>query len=308
VDRGVRLVVLLGAVLLLAACGGVERRAISNGKGKVDGQMLAVHCSGSGSPTVVLEAGLGSSSATWAPIRPRLAKRTRVCAYDRLGDGASDEVPAGEIQTVDDQAETLAGVLDAAGVEEPYVLVGHSWGGAIVQRFASEHRSDVAGIVLDDSSQGDATRRWLAMLPVPPKTGFDRFREVRNALHNTNDPMANPERVDWPASVPALHRVKSLGSIPLVVLTAGTSDLATALQPPYSGRAYRIWLDGHTQLAALSSDSVHAIAEYSSHFIHQDQPDVVVAAIRAVVRAAREDERLPPCRTLFRGVDAVRCL
>jgi pimeloyl-ACP methyl ester carboxylesterase len=303
-----RLVVAVLAALILAGCGGSEKHAISDGKVEVGGRMLAVHCSGSGSPTVVLEAGLGSSSATWAEIRPRLAKRTRVCAYDRLGDGESDEVPAGQIQTVDDQAKTLAGVLDAAGVEAPYVLVGHSWGGAIVQRFASEHRSDVAGIVLDDSSQGDATRRWLAMLPAPPKSGFDRFREVRNALDNTNDPNSNPEHVAWLASIPALHRVKSLGSIPLVVLTAGMSDLAAALPSPYNGRAYRIWLDGHSQLAALSSDSVHAVAEYSSHFIHQDQPDVVVAAIRAVLRAAREDARLPPCRTLFRGVDAVRCL
>ena len=300
--------VAVAAVLVLAACGGKEHRAISNGKVEVDGRTLAVHCSGSGSPAVVLEAGLGSSSATWAGIRPRLAKRTRVCAYDRLGDGDSDPVPGGTIQTVDDQTRTLAGVLAEAGVEAPYVLVGHSWGGAIVQRFASEHRSDVAGIVLDDSATGDATRRWLAMLPAPPKSGFDPFRDVRNALHNTNDPNENPEHVDWLASSPALHRVRSLGSIPLVVLTAGISDLAAALEPPYKGRAYRIWLDGHSQLAGLSSDSVHVIAQYSSHFIHQDQPDAVVTSIRAVLAATREDERLPPCRTIFRGVDGVRCL
>jgi pimeloyl-ACP methyl ester carboxylesterase len=298
----------VAAVLVLAACGGKEHRAISNGKVDVGGRMLAVHCSGSGSPAVVLEAGLGSSSATWAEIRPRLAKRTRVCAYDRLGDGDSDPVPGRMIQTVDDQARTLGGVLAAAGVEAPYVLVGHSWGGAIVQRFASEHPSDVVGIVLDDSSTGDATRRWLAMLPAPPKRGFDPFREVRNALNNTNDPNENPEHLDWIASIPALHRVRSLGSIPLVVLTAGISDLAAALEPPYKGRAYRIWLDGHSQLATLSSDSVHAIAQYSSHFIHQDQPDVVVTSIRAVLGAARDDERLAPCRKLFRGVEGVRCL
>jgi pimeloyl-ACP methyl ester carboxylesterase len=303
----VRLVAVVG-VLLLAGCGGSEKHAPADGKVEVDGRMLAVHCSGSGSPTVVLEAGLGSSSATWSGIRPLVAKRTRVCAYDRLGDGESDGVPAGKVQTVDDQVKTLAGVLDAAGIEAPYVLVGHSWGGAIVQRFASEHRSDVAGIVLDDPSQGDATRRWLAMLPPAPKSGLDPFREIRNAIDNTNDPRSNPEHLAWLASIPALHRVKSLGSIPLVVLTAGTSDVAIALRPPYSGRAYRIWLDGHSQLAELSSDSVHAIAETSAHYIHEDQPAVVLAAIRAAIRAAREDARLPACRTLFRGVDAVRCL
>lgn len=295
-------VVALGA-LLIAGCGGSERHAITNGKVSVDGRQLAVHCSGSGSPAVILEAGLGFDSSTWAGIRPRVARRTRVCAYDRLGEGESDEVPAGKTQTVEDQAKMLAGVLDAAGLDPPYMLVGHSWGGAILQVFASEHRDDVAGIVLVDSSQGDATRKWLAMLP---RTA--RFKEVRHALDETNNPESNPERVDWPASIPALHRVKSLDGIPLVVLTAGTSDLANALPEPYKQRAYRIWLDGHSRLAALSSDSVHAVAEDSTHFIQRDQPDVVVAAVEAVIGSVRKDEALPACRALFRGINGLRCL
>jgi len=303
-----RRVAACAVALFLAGCGGSERAALFNRKVEVEGRQLAVHCSGNGSPTVVLEAGLGLSSATWTELRPRLAKRTRVCAYDRLGEGESDAVPARKIQIVDDQSKTLAGVLDAAGVEAPYVLVGHSWGGAIVQVYASKHRQDVSGIVFVDSSTGDATRKWLAMLPPAPKSGADQFREVRKRLEETNDAMSNPEHVSWPKSIPQLHRVTSLDAIPLVVLTAGRNELGSVLPAPYNDQAYRIWLDGHSQLAALSSDSVHAVAQYSSHFIHEDQPDVVVAAVHAVVRAARDDKRLPACRKLFRGVAGVGCL
>jgi hypothetical protein len=146
------------------------------------------------------------------------------------------------------------------------------------------------------------------MLPPAPKDGVDQFRELRAMLTETNDATSNPEHVSWPRSTPQLHRVKSLGAIPLVVLTAGTNELGSVLPAPYDDHAYQIWLDGHSHLAALSSDSVHAVAQYSAHFIYQDQPDVVVAAVDAVLRAAREDKRLPPCRALFRGVTAVGCL
>lgn len=296
------------ALLLVAGCGGSEQHAVTNGKVDVGGRRLAVHCSGSGSPTVILEAGWGFSSATWVGIRPQVARRTRVCAYDRLGEGASDPPRAKEIQTMDDQAKTLADVLDAAGIDCPCVLVGHSLGGAIVRRFASQHPNDVAGIVLVDSSHGDATRKWRALLPARPKNSRDPFRQVRGMLDESDAPLSSPEHLDWPASEKQMRELRSLDAIPLVVLTAGTNELATAFPHPYDERASRIWLDGHSQLAALSSNSVHAVAQYSGHFIHESQPDVVVASIRAVVGAARDDERLPACRTLFRGVAGVRCL
>jgi pimeloyl-ACP methyl ester carboxylesterase len=257
---------------------------------------------------VILEAGWGFSSATWIGIRPQVARRTRACAYDRLGEGESDPPRAKEIRTMDDQAKTLADVLDAAGIDCPCVLVGHSLGGAIVRRFASRHRDDVAGIVLVDSSHGDATRKWGALLPARPTNGRDPFREVRSMLDESGDALSDSEHLDWPASEKQMRELRSLDAIPLVVLTAGANELATAFPHPYDVRASKIWLDGHSELAALSSDSVHAIAQYSGHFIHESQPDVVVASIRAVVGAARRDQRLPPCRTLFRGVAGVRCL
>jgi pimeloyl-ACP methyl ester carboxylesterase len=306
-DRGVKLVLTAMVVLLFAACGGTERHAISNGKVEVDGRMLAVHCSGSGSPTVVLEAGAGFSSATWIGVQPRLARRTRVCAYDRLGEGGSDAPRAHEIRTADDQAKTLADMLDSAGIECPCVFVGHSFGGAIILLFASHHREDVAGLVLDDAASGAATRKWLEMLPKPPKNDVDPFRGVRDVLEGS-DPLSEPDHVDWGATETQLRNVKSIDAIPLVVLTAAKSQLADELPPPYGKRAYGIWLATQTQLASLSSNSIHAIAQYSGHFIHENQPNVVAAAVAAVVGSVRSDEALPACRALFRRISGVRCV
>lgn len=297
--------VAVAVVVLAAGCGG-SQRAILRGEVTVDGRQLAVHCSGNGSPTVVLEAGSGFGSATWVGIRPRVARLTRVCAYDRLGEGGSDKPPA--VQTVDDQARTLRGLVDAAGWDGPFVFAGHSWGGAVIQRFAAQHPNDVVGIVLVDSSQADAARRWLKMLPRKPKSGLDPYAQIRELLAQTFNPRQNPEAVDWGASENELRRLRTLDGIPLVVLTAGVLGLSDALPTESSKqRAYAIWLDGHKRLAQLSSNSVHAVAQFSSHFIHEGQPDVVTAAIRAVVRAARDDEHLPQCRALFRGVAGVEC-
>ena len=299
-----RFVVAAAAVVLAAGCGGSQRHVTSNGAVTVDGRRLVVHCSGSGSPTVVLEAGLGLSSSTWAEIQPLVARTTRVCAYDRLGEGESDK-PA-SVQSVEDQAKTLDALIQAAGWKGPFIFVGHSWGGAVVQQFAADHTEAVAGMVLVDASLGDQLQRWLGMIPPKPKRGLDLYGPIRESLRQALDPRQNPEELDWGASADDLRHVTTLGKIPLVVLTAGTLGLEFPTMPSQD-RAYAIWVDLHKRLARLSSNSVYAVAQYSGHFIYQSQPDVVMASIRAVVRAARDHGELPRCQALFHGLDAVGC-
>jgi pimeloyl-ACP methyl ester carboxylesterase len=286
-----------------------EQRASSQHETvEVHGQKLKVHCSGSGSPTVVFEAALTFNSTEWAEVEPQVAKMTRACAYDRLGEGLSEHVRPGVVQTVAVQAETLRAVLDEARIDPPYVLVGHSWGGAVVQRFAFDQHDTLAGIVLVESSQADIVQHWLAMLPPAPKSGVDRFAEVRRALADTLNPSDNPEHVDERASFPQLRELKSLGSVPLVVLTAGTSALAAGLPSRYAQRSYEIWLRVQSQLAALSSDSVHAVDGPADHLIPTEDPAAVVAAVTQVVKAARKDRHLSPCRVVFSGIPGIRCL
>lgn len=271
----------------------------------VDGKRLVVHCSGSGSPTVVLEAGLGDGSATWSQIQPGVGKVTRVCSYDRLGEGASDK-PTG-VQTVADQATTLDGLVDAAGWDGPFVFVAHSWGGLIVQRFATDRSDKLAGAVFVDSSSAGQLQKWLKLIPPKPKSGFDPYSSAREMLlQGLNEPQQNPEDVDWKASSSELGGLKALGTTPVVVLTAGTLDLEFPTAASQR-RADAIWLGLHDRLARLSTNSVHAIAQYSGHYIYESQPDVVMAALRAVVDDARDEKGLPKCSVLFRDMDGVAC-
>jgi len=282
--------------------------SIGKGRIEVHGKKFWFECAGSGSPTVIFEAGGGLDSTEWVDVQPEVAKTTRACAYDRLGEGQSDPVRPGVLQTVDSQAEVLRALLEAARIKPPYVLVGHSWGGGTVQRFAFDYRSAVAGVVLVDSVEADVLYRWRAMLPPPPKKGIDPAAGARAELTQAFDPKTSPEHFDVAASVRQLRKVTSLGSLPLIVLTAGTSQIAAELPPPYAARSYRIWQEAQAQLASLSSDSVHAVDSFSQHMIPTEDPTAVVAATNQAVRAARKHERLPRCATIFAGVTGINCL
>lgn len=288
----------VGALFLVvvAGCGGSKEPV----------PVAAMHCTGTGGPTIVLEAGLDQGEATWSAVRPDLVKLGRVCSYDRPGIGASPALPEKTVRSVTDEVESLDDALDAAHVEPPYVLVGHSWGGAIVQLYATKHSDDVAGIVLVDSSHADTIRNWLAALPPAPSDDVDPYAELRGLLTEMGKPTANHERVDQDRSMKALHKV-DLPDVPLVVVTAAATLLSPAVSGAVGKKISDAWLDEQDELAGMSDDSVHAIARLSGHLIQNDQPELVVAAVRAAENAARNDERLPACRTIFRGL-AARCL
>jgi pimeloyl-ACP methyl ester carboxylesterase len=112
---------------------------------------INLHCMGEGSPTVVFESGLSDWSNTWALIQPAVAKTTRACTYDRPGMGYSD--PAVEPRTPEAAVADLKRLLDAAGIHEPVLLVGHSLGGFYAKLFAVTHPDRVAGLVLVDPSE-----------------------------------------------------------------------------------------------------------------------------------------------------------
>lgn len=301
--HALRAIYVLTALMLVGGCGG-SRAAVSDGAVAIDGRKLVVHCIGTGSPTIVLDAGLGDSSSRWAGIQRRIAGISRVCAYDRLGEGESDAPPGP--QTVADQGETLNRLLEAAGWQGPFVFLGHSWGGAIDQVFARDHLDEVAGMVLIDSSVADQVRKWLKLIPPKPKSGVDPFDQIRAELTDTLGSTQTSEQLRWGPSDPELRRLTTLDGRPLVVLTAGTLGL-TFPTVSLQTRAYAIWLELHHRLSTVSSNAVEAIAQYSGHYIYESQPDLVVAAIRATVQAARDHAPLPSCQTVFRGHAGVEC-
>jgi pimeloyl-ACP methyl ester carboxylesterase len=242
----------------------------------------------------VLEAGLGGNAFDWQNVQPELGRTTRTCAYDRAGTGISPAMPG--VHDARDEIDDLGRLLDHAHVAPPYVLVGHSYGGLLARLFAHEHADETAGIVLVDAMGRDQTRRVLAIWPKSQAKALRReqSRRVRDG-------------VDVPMGEALAARVGSLGDTPLAVVTGGRQQWEH-MGPVLTQALQRQWAVMQDELRALSSNHLHVVALRSGHFVQgsDGQPGVVVRAVQAVVRAARDRTRLPPCRRVFSGSD-VRC-
>lgn len=261
------------------------------------GRSLYLVCVGSGSPTVVLEAGFGANTLSWHDVQPEVGHSTRTCAYDRAGTGNSVAPPG--VRDARDEIADLRRLLDRAGIPAPYVLVGHSYGGVVARVFAHLYPAETAGLVLIDTTGRDGRRRQLAIWP------RSQAPKIRTGVATTVI-----GGVDLAAGEALASRVGTLGATPLAVITAGREDNFPRT-PARLGRALkRLWDRMQDELAGLSDNSVHVVALASNHDIpssRSGQPAVVIRAVDAVVTAARSHTRLPPCRRVFSGAN-VRCL
>src|SRR5215471_2137208 len=125
----------------------------------VGGWRLHLNCTGDvrpGQATVILEAGAGDFSVEWSLVQPKIAAFTRVCAYDRAGDGWSELGP--HPRTFHQIAYELHQLLQNAGVKPPFIMVGHSYGGWLVRQYQSSYPGEVAGMVLVESGQDNPWR------------------------------------------------------------------------------------------------------------------------------------------------------
>ena len=265
--------------------------SLVEGRADIGGYSLAFECEGTGSPTVVLEAGYTASGIdTYGrTILPGLAKTTRVCTYDRAGDGASDPRPISvRPLTGATQAAELHALLRAIHVPGPYVLVGHSYGGMVVREFAARYGPEVGGMVLIDASSEPE-------IPV--------YRRLRAGawIDGTVLPAPN-QKIDIGATVRQLERAPSLGALALVVITAGIlEDRWLRTDPGLEARA-------QTRLANLSSNSIHVLAANTGHFIPENDPGLVSAVVLAVVEAARSGGPLAPCAKVVRSSASAECV
>lgn len=119
---------------------------------EADGTRLNLYCSGKGSPAVVFDSGWEDWAPVWTIVQPEVASWTRACSYDRAGAGFSDpgRLPRTSVRIADE----LHSALQHAGIEGPYILVGHAFGGDNVRTFAQRHMTDVAGLVLVEADVG----------------------------------------------------------------------------------------------------------------------------------------------------------
>jgi pimeloyl-ACP methyl ester carboxylesterase len=274
---------------------------------------LHLYCTGSGSPAVILDSGLGDTYLSWQKVQPQIAQFTRVCSYDRAGLGFS--YYSRHPSTSKDFAQELHTLLHNAGVPPPYVLVGHSMGGFDVRLYANLYRSEVAGMVLVDSSHPEQQKRLPPELKdmdatllreqeffeftmpfgVPRLLGFcGNDAEVRAAecnFHSVREAVAELKAISTSAAQTAA--TGPLGDIPLVVLSrdpnAPQPDLPEDLVKPAS----EAWQQMQQELVRLSTRSAHVIAKNSGHYIQFDRPDAVIDAVRKVVDQARQVHSTP---------------
>jgi pimeloyl-ACP methyl ester carboxylesterase len=297
----------------------LDRRAMPAPGALVDvgGHHLHLACTGQGSPTVILETGLGATSSAWALVQPAVASSTRACAYDRAGLGWSQAGP--EPRDARQVTSELHMLLQNAGIGGPYVLVGHSNGGLYARMFASMHPADVAGVVLIEATPTDlltrlpATRADLAGLPQQAATaewmarfGLARLLLAPKARAELDAfPMADREAVVadqatsgyWrtlgaeasamEVSMFEVQQTGSLRALPLMVLS--TPDGAP------SPEAARIKQDMEDEMAALSTNSVQQVVEGASHMgfaTHPEHAAITTRAINRVVDAVRSGQPL----------------
>lgn len=329
IGRG--LIALLGLLLLAVVAGAIyealSRRAAARDfpapgqRVDVGGRMMHIDCRGTGRPTVILEAGLGTGGAAdWALVHDRIAAVTRTCAYDRAGIMHSD--PKDGAQDANAVARDLHATLRAAGISGPLVLAGHSIGGPYVRAYTGLYGGDVAGLVLVDSSHPDQVARFARViesdthpgqmagtvriasalswtgavrlllggerLPHMPRAAGDAVAaHVDRSVKGVAAELAGFDR-----TMDQARAVKSLSDRPLVVLTAmqplGPAQLEQLGMAPADGaRMKQVWRTLNAELTALSTRGEQRLFPDAGHYIQLDRPDAVVTAVRDVVGAVR---------------------
>jgi pimeloyl-ACP methyl ester carboxylesterase len=261
-----------------------------------------LNCIGSGSPTVLLEADLDQlGSLSWAMVQPELGELTRVCSYDRAGILWSQAGPRPrDGKTV---AAELMDLLQAAGEEGPYLLVGHAMGGAYARIFAGNHPESVCGLVLLDSSHPDQIQRFSEIgirqeIPQQKLRPFifllsylgapGRYKGLQYTMplevYKTEQAYLPESSMAWfdeaaegPNTLAQAGEIRSLGDLPLVVL-------ASARPAPISGtpdqEPQKLWLDLQEDLTSISTRSELRSLEDAGHYIQFDQPGEVTQAVK----------------------------
>lgn len=249
----------------------------------VGGYRLHMKCKGNGTPTVIVDAGMGEppiESGTWDRVIDGVSASTRICIYDRAGLGSS-EPPSRTPRTAADIAKDLNVLLLKAKVQTPYVLVGHSIGGMTMRMFADMYPKNIVGVVLVDASHPDQWTKWRAALPGERPNESESITTSRQFLTTQiENPSSNPEKIDLSASAAQLRNAKGFGDIPLIVLTHSPKwrmvpDLPDSVLAKLESISQSLQVD----LTSLSSVSQHRIADSAGHYIHAEDPELVVDAI-----------------------------
>jgi len=251
---------------------------------------LHIRCLGQGSPTVVIDTGMGDTLEHWDDFQSQVAQFTPVCTYDRAGYGSSEPGPMPrDSQRLADELQQL---LENAGVEGPYVLVGHSLGGLTLQVFADRYPDLVAGLILlDPSPLAFITGQvFLELYQMLAGQAVELQNTAEAARQSTDDEAQ--AKADYLAAIASEHAaliaesaaqvaaIESFGDLPLIVIGSSIPNPAFG---PDAEAFQQFWIEQNQERATKSTNGRFVLAEKSSHYIHEDMPNLVVEAIREMV-------------------------
>jgi pimeloyl-ACP methyl ester carboxylesterase len=272
----------------------------------VGGYQLHIMPAGHGTPAVVVIPAMGDSGSEWLDVQRAIAQQTEVCLYDRAGLGWSDSPP--RRRTAATMAGELHALLRGADIMPPYVLVGHSMGGLVARVFIQRYPDEVTGLALVDSSHPGQTSR----LPKIEMRNYRGGKLLETALARTRPlglrRLVHDLGLRGSASIgrsqhrraaysellafDAICREVSggFGDLPLAVVTSSElipNQPAGSRAQRARRRFYPAWATLQDELAMLSTNSTHDVSDRAGHYVHRDDPELVIRVITALVAQAR---------------------
>ncbi|PYZ94901.1 alpha/beta hydrolase [Salipaludibacillus keqinensis] len=215
-----------------------------------------------GKPTIVMEAGYGDYSKGWDSVISEISMLSNVLIYDRAGLGKSES--SSNSRTSSEMIMELKKLLTEAKIEPPYILVGHSFGGVNTRLYATEYSNEVCGLILVDSTPEDYKEKFLPTMP----------KEFQQAFNKQFVYEGNYE--EFMESLKQVKESKRQLDIPLIVLSAGK-------KAHYSEEAQVLWNEMQKEISKISSNNEFVIAENSTHYIQNDEPEVLIDAIKTLI-------------------------
>ena len=283
----------------------------------VDGAQMHINCTGSGSPTVVLEHAATSSYLLWRKVQPELSQITRVCSYDRAGHGWSStrEGPR-DAKTI---VHELHSLLDQAGVQRPFIYVGHSAGGLYVREYAKDYPNELDGVALLEASSPKQIdelpgwrksweedtldrRRTLWKDKLRQWSGWDRlFGNCQVQMSGQDKAFVGQyqamqcrpsyvdadesELPDFETSSKQAAGLREFGRIPLLIISRDPSKDSSA--SPDDIASVQVWQQEQEDAKHLSPLSWRIIAKGSGHMVPLDRPDLVISQLVSLVNDVR---------------------
>jgi len=290
---------------------------------QVDGYNMHLYCTGSGGPTVVLDAGLGNDALIWGLVQPQLSKLTRVCSYDRAGFGWSDPRPG--VRDSNAIADQLHGLLTAGGISGPIILMGHSIAGLHMRAYAAKYRESIAGIVFVDGSTPEQLERMppeikalqnrvaqqlrtakiLMTIGLPrimgqcgatPPKGMEAYANWYKADNACNPPTIAAVEGEFrgiePSAAEVMH-TGPFGDLPILIFSQDPDTKQPGLSEQARLKMSKVWYELQDGLKRLSTRSRRIIARGSSHYVQIDRAELLNSKVPEFIRQIRGEAPQP---------------